>query len=129
MTDDQIHAFVARCQDLLGLSDWRIEVELLDERPEDREPGWLGNCTANPRYLNAFIRILRKRDASGLRETILHEVIHVAHAHICNAVDNSIVPLIREKHQEHASQLFDDALEYTTTRLARALLPLLKDAP
>jgi len=107
------------CRELLGIGeDWHLFFSVADSPGDYTEAD--GHCLLNTRYWKAEIQMRRGLLEERGREVIMHELLHVALAPLDLAADR-IRELLKEKHQEHADELYCDAQEQVIERLTRAL--------
>lgn len=106
----------------LGVDDWHIEITMTDKPGGAKSKE--GEARTRARYLTAFLEINSGMDDEGLRNTLLHEHLHVAFAQMDRTVD-LIIAMLPKKLRKHAEELYTDANEQTVMRLVTGLLPLL----
>lgn len=111
------------CRDLFGLGDWPIVVKLVRAPNNDIENE--GYSSVNVRYLTARIEIRSGMSDEDTRQTIMHEMLHVALAPI-EQYHLRIRELVDEKLREHVDELQSDGTEQAIQRLTRALMRQIK---
>lgn len=110
--------YAGRCRVLYGLHSWDLALRLVDKPGESDSAD--GYTETNTRYLSASVEIRHDADAARVRESIQHELMHVAFAPVILAFER-ISDLLPERLRQHARDLFDDANEASIESLVRAL--------
>lgn len=119
-----VQEHVDRCIDAFGLSEWRIEIHMVDTIDEDDLTTARTHLRA--RYLIADVLVRKDvdREYNGY-ETLTHECLHIAFAQHDRVVDHILSHL--PKHgRKLLREMVVDTLEQDIERTARALTPLLK---
>lgn len=120
---DAIKAYAADVRDLLGLQAWEIVIKVVDEI--DGEPETGGLCTANEPYFIAEILLRRNLPADKVRETVMHEMLHIAMSTYDLAADY-VKDMVPFKHQSNAARILTNAKERVVSALAKALVKGIK---
>lgn len=114
----ELEQMAAEYRDMLGLSNWRIFVTEV-ENPCN-EPTSAGTCVLETRYLRAHIEIRKTLEGRRRREVLLHELFHVALAHINDTVER-IAALLPETLQTPALEWYGIAEDQTIERMVRSM--------
>lgn len=130
---DFLISYIQQARDLFGLggAEWHITAKLSDKPNGSAKTA--GSASTDYQYLNASLEFIDTLEAgSEAREIVLHEIGHVAHAEVDNAVDFLLVQ-VDEDRREHFRELYNEAVERYLQRLSRSLvyhgkLEELKDA-
>jgi hypothetical protein len=116
------------CRKLFGLDEWQIAVKFSETPPEYRDAvRWYGDAMHDPCSLTATIRLHFDATDEEQRDTLMHEMLHLALS-LLNLANARIVELLPERLQDHANTLFSNALEQAIVRLTRALQREIKPA-
>jgi hypothetical protein len=119
-----IAEYGAICSRALGLEGWPIVVVMAD--CIDNDEFTRAQATSSSRALDGRIVVRRDIDPDDQGYiTMTHEFLHLATVYQDTAVSRIIALLPRKRHA-FARELWEDGLEPTIERLARALTPLLR---
>jgi hypothetical protein len=123
-----LEAYAQDCRKLFGLDEWSISVIISETPPEHQDDSrWHGDVDHDPCSLTATIRLHWDATDEEQRDTMMHEMLHIALG-LLNLANRRVVELLPEELHEHADALFNDALEQTVTRMTRALQREIKPA-
>jgi hypothetical protein len=81
---------------VLGLSEWKIEVEVV--KPDGKDDTACATADLHPRRNYARINIRQSYVKRGreLDRTIIHELLHVCHSRVDDIVENAMCKLLGE---------------------------------
>ena len=119
---DFLLAYIQQGRDLfaLGGAEWHITAKLSDK--PNGNPACAGSAKTDFKYLNASLEFADTLEPGpSTRGIVLHELGHVAHAEIDNAVD-FILAQMDEERRDHFRELYDEAVERYLQRLSRSLV-------
>ena len=118
-----IHA--KKCKAAFGLWDWRIDVSRVDKLKRKGD-ACLGYHNTVHRTLSRNIEYNSSlKDDSLGHDVITHEFLHVALIEPDIAF-GLVMDFVPEKYRAHCQELYTEAKEHTTEKLARSLTPLLR---
>ena len=125
---DDIKAYVSDVYDLLGLSGWDVAVKMVDALPfdaDDDSPGSYGECPARTRYREPYriatVELVRGRTMPEYRESIMHELLHLALSPMTSAGDQ-VAALLEPRQEQAALRIHSDAEERVISHLAKMLV-------
>lgn len=107
---------------LLGITEWKVNADFVKQSSLRQTPDGLdgiGQCFATPAYLEADVEFATIVSRERLRQSIIHEHLHIVMAEIRALAQRSMTG------NELAA--YNDAEERAVTRLERALDDLLKE--
>ena len=100
--------------------EWHITAKLSDKPNGSADTA--GSALTNFKYLNASLEFIDTlQPGNEAKAIVLHELGHVAHAEIDDAVD-FILAQVDEDRRGHFRELYDEALERYLQRLSRSLV-------
>jgi hypothetical protein len=107
----------------LGLDAWDIDVAM------DREPGELSGNLASVEFdcNNRRAKVTLRTDAEDSREwrvTIVHELLHIVHARVDQAVEDELLPSLPREARRMARRMYGNAVEALVEALAGRIVDL-----
>lgn len=123
-----LRCYVRKGIEALGLQVWAVAVKLSDQ-PSPNDPEADANCCSNVQYLIATLTfrpsVVAKPTVSA-KELVLHELLHLADAHL-DRVTDLLIDTLPEENRNLAFNLVTDQRESRVTRLSRMLVALVND--
>lgn len=116
---DWVQPYLEKWQKRLGLSEWSITVRAVlcvNEDPEAR-----ACCEQFPDISNAIITLRADIEDNGTwKATLLHELLHIAHARIDHLIETAIIPELPAGTQDLARRVYRHPVEPFIESLAFA---------
>ena len=122
MTQGQAEREVARLQKAFELCQWDIEVRCTNAPAVDEE-GAYGDIVWCPNAMTAGIHLATQRPDKDIRETILHEIFHLALVDLTEAY-NKLLALVGLETAELGKATIGELNEQAVVRLGRAFTNL-----
>lgn len=122
-TPKWILEYGARVQEALGLGAWALTFEM-DEHPNPDVSASDATTYANPRYLEAIIRLrpsCMRRETNAGKVLLIHELLHVVDSAKNRVVNQMVDTHVPEDLRAHAHEMIIDADERRVVLLSRAL--------
>lgn len=118
------HEWLTRCIAYLSLQRWDVVMEMV-EAVDDQDSN--ASIVIDEAAMRAYVRVKSALSGEELRETIVHEMVHLSLYEVCEFAGK----LVRQKRNRDTRELLTEMLagveEQTTIRLTRAMVRMMEE--